>query len=261
GAFVPVNCGAIPEHLMESELFGHVKGAFTGADRDRSGLFQTAEGGTLFLDEIGELPLALQPKLLRAIETGEVRRVGGVAPERLEVRIVAATHRELDLAVQEGSFREDLYWRINVLRLEVPPLRERTADIPLLVEHTLSGVGKHSGLELRVSPAALAALVEYSWPGNVRQLRTVLERAATFREGSEIDLADLPPEIRRAGERVETVCSAAKREITLAEMEREYIFEVLRRTEGNKSRAAEWLGIPRRTLYRRLEEYGAGPEV
>ncbi|MBW3630128.1 MAG: sigma-54 dependent transcriptional regulator [Gemmatimonadetes bacterium] len=261
GALVTVNSGAIPEHLMESELFGHVKGAFTGADHDRSGLFQAADGGTLFLDEIGELPLALQPKLLRAIETGEVRRVGGVASELLDVRIIAATHRELGRAVQEGTFREDLYWRINVLHLEVPPLRERPGDIPLLVDHVLSRARQRGALDVRVSAPALSALVKYSWPGNVRQLRGVLERASTFCEGAEVCVDDLPPELRRAGETVEHVRSAAERELTLAELEREYVLEVLRRTGGQKSRAADWLGIPRRTLYRRLEEYGKVPEV
>ncbi|HZG43824.1 MAG TPA: sigma 54-interacting transcriptional regulator, partial [Longimicrobium sp.] len=247
--------------LMESELFGHVKGAFTGADHDRSGLFQAAEGGTLFLDEIGELPLALQPKLLRAIDTGEVRRVGGVASELLDVRIVAATHRELGRAVQEGSFRDDLYWRINVLHLEIPPLRDRPGDIPLLVDHVLSRAATHRrGLDVRVSAPALSALVKYSWPGNVRQLRGVLERASTFCEGDEVGVDDLPPELRRAGQAVEHVRCAAERELTLAELEREYVLEVLRRTGGQKSRAADWLGIPRRTLYRRLEEWN-GPGV
>jgi two-component system, NtrC family, response regulator AtoC len=260
--FVPVNCGAIPDHLMESELFGHRKGAFTGADRDKRGLFQAAHGGTLFLDEIGELPLALQPKLLRVIESGEVRPVGAVVPEHVDVRIVAATHRDLEGAVEAGEFREDLYWRINVLHLEVPPLRERPTDIPLLVEHFCSklqppgnGLEPVAG-EFCVTPTALAALVEFPWPGNVRQLRSVIERSLTFAEAGEVDLDDLPGDIRRAAQSTSRVRSAADRQLTLAELEREYIYEVLRRTGGNKSKASEWLGVPRRTLYRRLEEFG-----
>jgi DNA-binding NtrC family response regulator len=254
--FVPVNCGAIPDHLMESELFGHVKGAFTGADRDRAGLFQAADGGTLFLDEIGELPLALQPKLLRVIEYGEIRRVGATAPETVDVRILAATHRDLESAVKEGTFREDLFWRINVLILDVPPLRERPTDIPLLVEHFCSEVQSATGGPERcVSPAALATLIEFPWPGNVRQLRSVIHRALTFTDSSEIHLDDLPAELRLAGQSAHRVNDAADRQLPLEELEREYVLEVLRRTGGNKKKAAEWLGMPRRTLYRRLEAF------
>jgi DNA-binding NtrC family response regulator len=256
GTFLPVNCGAIPEHLMESELFGHVKGAFTGADRDRAGLFQAADGGTLFLDEIGELPLALQPKLLRVIEHGEVRPVGAVTADHVKVRILAATHRDLESDVREGVFREDLFWRINVLTLDVPALRERPTDIPLLVEHFCNLVQeKDGGAERCVSPAALATLIEFPWPGNVRQLRSVIERALTFADADEVDLEDLPGELRRAGEGVQRVRDAAERQLTLTELEREYVLEVLRRTGGNKKKAAEWLGLPRRTLYRRLDAY------
>ena len=256
-AFVPVNCGAIPEHLMESELFGHVRGAFTGADREREGLLQVADGGTLFLDEIGELPRPLQPKLLRAIEQGEVRKVGAIAPEQVDVRIVAATHRDLEAAVQDQTFRDDLFWRINVLSLDVPPLRERPTDIPLLVEHFCAAAPLRHGEEERcVSPNALAALVEYPWPGNVRQLRSVIERALTFTDAPEIDLDDLPEEVRSTSTRKARVQDAADRRLSLADLEREYIDEVLERTGGNKKRASEWLGLPRRTLYRRLESRG-----
>jgi DNA-binding NtrC family response regulator len=261
-----VNCGAIPDQLLESELFGHVKGAFTGAGSDKLGLFHAAHGGTLFLDEIGELPLALQPKLLRAIETGEVRRVGEVRSRRLDVRIVAATHRELEAEVEEGRFREDLYWRLRVLHLEIPPLRERPEDVPALVEGYLQRArarGRRS-----VSPEAMAVLADYDWPGNVRQLLNTLESVLVFTPGHEIGPDDLPPEIRRATGNRAVVRSAAERELTLGELERDYIFEVLRRTGGNKTRAAEMLGLPRRTLYRRLDEYaaegrseGAGPGV
>ena len=252
-----VNCGAIPDPLLESELFGHVKGSFTGATGDKRGLFQAADGGTLFLDEIAELPLSLQPKLLRVLETGEVRRVGEVQSRRYDVRIVAATNRDLAAEVEEGRFREDLYWRLRVLQLEVPPLRERATDVPLLISAYL---GRAAGTPLagkRLSPAAVGLLADYHWPGNVRQLLNTLESVLVFAPGPEIGPADLPEEIRRASGNREVIRSAAERGLGLAELERDYIFEVLRRAGGNKTRAADLLGIPRRTLYRRLDEYAA----
>lgn len=256
--FLPVNCGALPETLLESELFGHARGAFTGADRAKPGLFEAADGGTLFLDEIGDLPLALQPKLLRALESGEIRRVGEVEARPVEVRIVAATHQDLEAAVQAGQFREDLYWRLHVLHLDVPPLRERLDDIPLLVEHGLNRIARRIGVDPppTVHPQALELLGSCPWPGNVRQLFGALERAVVFAAGREIRVEDLPPSVRRGSDRVERISRAADQELSLADLEREYVLEVLRRVEGNKSRAAEWLGIPRRTLYRRLAEYG-----
>lgn len=259
GAFVPVNCGALPDHLLESELFGHARGAFTGADRETTGLLEAAHGGTLLLDEIAELPLALQPKLLRALESGEVRRVGEVEPRVVDVRILAATHRDLEKRVDAGEFREDLFWRLNVLRLEVPALRERPADIPLLVDAFLAEVGeRHGERPPAISGDALAVLVAFHWPGNVRQLFNALERAVAFADGPGIGLEDLPRDVRTTGRSVAILRQAADREATMAELERDYIFEILERTGGNKTRAAEILGIPRRTLYRRLEEYGAG---
>ena len=251
-----VNCGAIPDQLLESELFGHARGAFTGATAEKQGLFQAAHRGTLFLDEIGELPLALQPKLLRAIETGEVRRVGETQSRAFDVRIVAATHRDLAAEVEEGRFREDLYWRLRVLHLEVPPLRERPGDVPLLVDFFLRRAGGSGGGKT-LAPAAVALLAEHPWPGNVRQLLNTLEAVLVFAPGSEIGPEDLPDEIRRASGNREVIRSAADRGLTLAELERDYIFEILRRAGGNKTRAAEILGIPRRTLYRRLDEYAA----
>ncbi len=257
GPFVPVNCGALPGHLLESELFGHVRGAFTGADRAKEGLFEAADGGTLLLDEIAELPTPLQPKLLRALEAGEIRRVGGVEPVTVDVRIIAATHRDIEALTAEGEFREDLFWRLNVLRLDVPPLRERVADIPLLAEAFLADVAdRDASLPRRVSPAALAILVQFPWPGNVRQLFSVLERAVAFGDGAEIGPEDLPEEVRSGGRAATIVQESAARDASLAEVERDYILEILHRTGGNKTRAAELLGIPRRTLYRRLEEYG-----
>ncbi len=252
-----VNCGAIPDSLLESELFGHVRGAFTGAASDKRGLFQAADGGTLFLDEIGELPLSLQPKLLRVLETGEVRRVGEVQSRRYDVRIVAATNRDLSVEVEEGRFREDLYWRLRVLQLEVPPLRERPADVPLLVAEYLRRSATTPLGRRTLAPAAVELLTDYHWPGNVRQLLNTLESVLVFVPGTEIGPEDLPEEIRRSSGNREVIRSAAERGLRLAELERDYIFEVLRRAGGNKTRAAEMLGIPRRTLYRRLDEYAA----
>lgn len=255
--FVPVNCGAIPDHLLESELFGHIRGAFTGAESDKLGLFEAADGGTLFLDEIAELPLPLQTKLLRAVQSGEIRRVGETEPRHVQVRLLAATHRDLEARVKTGEFREDLYYRINVLRLEVPPLRERIIDVPLLAERHLALVAEREGRRpLRFSQGAISALVAHSWPGNVRELLNVVERAAIMVHSDTIGVDDLPESLRSALGREEPIQAAAERERTLAEMEREYILAVLRRVGGNRSRAAQVLGVPRRTLYRRLEEYG-----
>jgi transcriptional regulator with PAS, ATPase and Fis domain len=253
-----VNCAALPENLLESELFGHTQGAFTGADREKPGLFEAAHTGTLFLDEIAELPLALQPKLLRALEYGEVRRVGANAPRNLDVRVIAATNRVLEEEVTENRFREDLFWRLNVLHLHVPPLRERPADIPLLAEH-FAALASHNGqaatdTHLRISPDAMATLTAYPWPGNVRELRNAIERASTLATSDELRPDDLPARIREAGRAVALVSDASHRQLSLKDLERAYIAEVLRQTGGNKSRAAEILGLDRKTLYRKLEE-------
>jgi DNA-binding NtrC family response regulator len=256
-SMVAINCGAIPAHLLESELFGHMRGSFTGADRDKPGLFELADGGTLFLDEVGELPPALQPKLLRVLESGEFRRVGDSQTRRAQVRTIAATHRNLAADVRAGKFRGDLYFRIHVLHVDVPALREHAGDIPLIAERFLAAVAAREGREeIRLSAAALAAMVAYAWPGNVRELRNVVERCAILAPGSEITLDDLPEEIRGASRDIGLIRSASERRLSLQEMEREYTLEVLRREGGNKSRVAEVLGVPRRTLYRRLLEYG-----
>jgi DNA-binding NtrC family response regulator len=249
GRFVAVNCAALPENLLESELFGHEKGAFTGADREKQGLLEAAHGGTLFLDEVTELPASLQPKLLRALEEGEVRRLGATRARTFDVRFVAATNHDIEKQVDEGRFRSDLYWRLHVLHIHVPPLRERTADIPLLVEHFLAGRSS--------SPDALAVLTAYPWPGNVRELRNALERAATLAAGPEIRAQDLPPRIRDAGTAAVRISDASRRNLPLRDLERAYILEVLRQTGGNKSRAADILGLDRKTLYRKLDEYRA----
>jgi DNA-binding NtrC family response regulator len=246
-AFVAVNCAALPDDLLESELFGHERGAFSGAVKDKPGLFEAADGGVLFLDEIGDLPLPLQPKLLRALESGEIRRVGSTNTRIVATRVIAATNKDLEALVREGKFREDLFWRLNVLSIHVPALRERPADIALLVEHFAGG--------LTVSPEAMARLTAHPWPGNVRELRNVLERAITLRPGAAIALEDLPPAIATR-ERDELLATGAQQDVPLRDVERSYILMVLERTGGNKSRAAEILGLDRKTLYRKLDEFG-----
>jgi DNA-binding NtrC family response regulator len=253
GSFVAVNCAALPENLLESELFGYARGAFTGADREKPGLLETAHRGTLFLDEVTELPAALQPKLLRALEEGEVRRLGSTQPRRFDVRFVSATNRDVDQQVADGRFRDDLYWRLHVLHVHLPPLRDRAADIPLLAEHFLAG---HA-----IQREAINLLGAYPWPGNVRELRNALERAVALARTGQVTVQDLPPRIREAGGAVDRVTDASRRTLPLRELEREYILEVLRQTGGNKSRTAEILGLDRKTLYRKLEEYGRGTEA
>jgi DNA-binding NtrC family response regulator len=250
--FVAANCAAIPDSLLESELFGHEKGAFTGADREKPGLFESAHGGTLFLDEVAELPAALQPKLLRALEGGEIRRVGATRARTVDVRLVAATNRDLEREVADGRFRQDLFWRLNVLHIHLPPLRERPADVPLLARHFLGGRA--------IAPDAMALLAAYPWPGNVRELRNAIERATTLAHGPEIRAEDLPPRIREAGRTAALVADASRRQSTLRDLEREYIHEILRQVGGNKSRAAEILGLDRKTLYRKLDDYGGSGE-
>ncbi|MEW6130657.1 MAG: sigma-54 dependent transcriptional regulator [Acidobacteriota bacterium] len=258
GAFVPVNCAAIPTDLIEAELFGHTGGAFTGAKQARAGLFESAEGGTLFLDEIGELPLAVQPKLLRVLQEGTARRVGADREREINVRVIAATNRDLEKEVEENRFREDLYWRLNVIHLHIPPLRERPFDIPLLVEHFLNKIAMvNHATPVNVSPEALAVLTAYEWRGNARELENALERAVALAEGTTLTPADLPERIRSSGHTAQLLTQAKEKRLTMYELEREYILETLRLTGGNKSRAAELLGFDRRTLHRKLDEYRA----
>lgn len=257
GEFVAVNCAAIPAELVESELFGHTGQAFTGARAARAGLFESADGGTIFLDEIGELPLGIQPKLLRTIQEGTIRRVGDSREKTIDVRVVAATNRDLEQEVRENRFREDLYWRLNVIQLHVPPLRERAFDVPLLVEYFLQKSARGKSAPLEISPEALALLTAYSWQGNVRELENTIERAVALARGAVLTPDDLPDRIKTGGSSSIVLAKAKSRRLTLVELEREYILEILRETGGNKSKAAEILGLDRKTLYRKLDEYRA----
>jgi len=257
-AFVAVNCAAIPENLLESELFGHARGAFTGADRARRGLFVEADGGTLFLDEIGELPLALQAKLLRALQEEEVRPVGESKPRHVDVRVLAATARDLEGEVRSGRFREDLFYRLDVLRVRVPPLRERREDIPLLVDHFLASFAAALGKPVReLADDALAKLVAYPWPGNVRELENVIERAVILVRGERIGTRDLPPNVTAPAREAPPGGAAdfSLREARRA-CETQAIERALAATNGNRTHAARLLGISHRALLYKLKEYG-----
>lgn len=243
---VTINCAALPEALLESELFGHEKGAFTGAVSTKQGLFEVADGGTLFIDEIGELPGPLQAKLLRVLEDGSLRRVGSIKERRVNVRLLAATNRDMAAEVREGRFREDLFYRINVMSLELPPLRDRHGDVPLLVAHFL-------GTDWQIEEDAMQLLEQYDWPGNIRQLHNATERAKILADDWTIRARDLPHDIAATSPSVEEPRINTD---DLSSIERSKIVEVLRREGGNKSRAARVLGIDRRKLYRLVEKYG-----
>jgi DNA-binding NtrC family response regulator len=254
GRFVAINCGALPEPLLESEIFGHVKGAFTGAGANKKGLFEEAHGGTLFLDEIGEMTPGLQVKLLRALQSGEVRPVGSTQVITVDARVVAATNRDLEPMICQGSFREDLFYRLNVIPITLPPLRERREDIPLLAEHFLARFAQRQGRVLRLSAAATERLLRYAWPGNVRELENAMERLAILARDETIEPGDLPSHVG-AGLALGTAPGLAA-EQTLAEAERAHIIQILERYGWNHSRAAEALGIGRTTLWRKLKDYG-----
>jgi two-component system response regulator AtoC len=260
GPFVPVNCGAIPDTLLESEFFGYVRGAFTGADRDRGGLFEAAHGGTLFLDEVGELPTNLQVKLLRALQEGEIRRLGGSESRKVDVRVIAATNRDLESFVQQGDFREDLYYRLAVVPIHLPPLSRRKEEIPDLVYHFLERHRERLGVKVEsVSPEAMEALLGYPWPGNIRELENLLERVTVLADGTEIRAADLPEDILHpAPERSPLDFSdddlSVKRHS--AELERVLIQRALERTGGNKTQAADLLELSPRALRYKIRDYG-----
>jgi len=254
-AFVPVNCTALSESLLESELFGHARGAFTGAIAAKRGLFEMADGGTLFLDEIGDMGPKMQAQLLRTLQDGEVRPVGGAESIKVDVRLVCATNRDLEAEVKAGRFREDLYFRINVVTVKLPPLRERPGDIPILVAHFLAKVARREGrTEASMSREALDMLCRYGWPGNVRELENAVERAMAVAKGNVILPSDLPVEVY--GVAAPGPSGIIDDRPTLAELERRYIALVLSECTGNKKKAAEKLGIDRRTLYRALERSG-----
>ncbi len=254
-AFVPVNCTALSESLLESELFGHARGAFTGAIAAKRGLFEMADGGTLFLDEIGDMGPKMQAQLLRTLQDGEVRPVGSSESIKVDVRLVCATNRDLDAEVKAGRFREDLYFRINVVTVKLPPLRDRAGDIPILVAHFLAKVARREGrAEASMSREALDMLCRYGWPGNVRELENAVERAVAVAKGNVILPSDLPVEVY--GVAAPAPGGIIDDRPTLAELERRYIALVLSECSGNKKKAAEKLGIDRRTLYRALERSG-----
>jgi two-component system response regulator AtoC len=263
GSFVALNCGAIPENLLESELFGHVKGAFTGADRERAGLFEEASGGTLFLDEIGEMPATLQVKLLRSLQEGEVRRVGENRPRTVDVRILAATNIDIDEQIREDHFRRDLYYRIAVVTIHLAPLRQRREEIPLLVNHFISAYNERLRLKVRgIDPDAMKLLLEYHWPGNVRELENTIERALVLTDRDRIAADDLPGHIRvpippmDEADLGEDELSVKKH---TAALEKRLIQKAIARTGGNKTRAADLLDLSARALLYKMRDYGLEP--
>jgi DNA-binding NtrC family response regulator len=249
--FVVVNCGALQESLLESELFGHEKGAFTGAVRTREGLAEAAHGGTLFLDEVGEMSLGIQAKLLRFLESGDVRRVGSNRTQHVDVRVVAATNRLLAEEVKAGRFREDLYYRLRVFSIEAPPLRDRASDVPMLVAHFLESIRGLGQGPFKIDADAMEAVRRYAWPGNVRELRNAVERMMLLAEGGQVTVACLPPEVARTT----SPDRLAADELNLEKVERHLILRALRETGGRKTEAAERLGISLRTLYNKLQQY------
>ena len=265
GAFVAVNCGAIPPELIESELFGHIKGAFTGAGQDRPGLFEAADGGTIFLDEIGEMPLNVQVRLLRVLQERAIKPVGGVHERRIDCRVLAATNRDLRQEVEAGRFREDLFYRLNVIQLELPPLRRRgSGDIRLLIEHYLERYGARMGRQMEgVEARAMRALLDYSYPGNVRELQNIVERAVTLSRGPLIELDVLPYGLQeepvvRAAQEIELPQEGIELEVMVERLERTLIEKALERSDGVKTEAAKLLGIPYRSLRYRLDKYQMG---
>jgi transcriptional regulator with PAS, ATPase and Fis domain len=250
--FVVVDCGALPPTLAESELFGYVAGAFTGASRAKEGLIAAADGGILFLDEIGELPIELQPKLLRVLQEGEVRALGATQPSTVEVRVIAATHRDLKARVKEGTFREDLYFRLAVVTLKVPAVRDRREDIPLLARH-FAALSAGPKFDTTILPDAMDILLQYDWPGNVRELANAIERAVALNTNGPIRREDLPTVVQAS---THPSTASGNGSLSIAEAERHAIEHALKRANNNKIEAARLLGIGKTTLYRKLKEYG-----
>jgi DNA-binding NtrC family response regulator len=255
--FIPVDCGSLVPSLIESELFGYARGAFTGAIRAKDGLLAIAQGGTLFLDEVGELPVDLQAKLLRAIQEKEIRPIGSTKRLPINVRILAATNRDLEAGVAEGAFRRDLFFRLNVLTLKIPPLRDRKQDIPLLVEHFLDRMARSSGVSRTISEEALRALEQYDWPGNVRELENSIDRACALSSGPTIQTADLPSPVQNIHHRIPAEATAGPRIVPLCDMEKQVILRTIDQLKGDKLLAARLLGIGKTTLYRKLKEYSS----
>jgi DNA-binding NtrC family response regulator len=255
--FIPVDCGSLVPALIESELFGYARGAFTGAVRAKEGLLSIAQGGTIFLDEVGDLPVDLQAKLLRAIQEKEIRPVGSTKRLPINVRILAATNRDLEEAVAEGTFRRDLYFRLNVLTLKIRPLRERKQDIPLLVDHFLDRLARTSGVTRSMSNEAMRALEAYDWPGNVRELENSIDRACALSSGPTIQTADLPSPVQNLHNRIPQEAANGPRIVPLAAMEKQVILKTIDQLKGDKLLAARLLGIGKTTLYRKLKEYAA----
>ncbi|HEY6770332.1 MAG TPA: sigma-54 dependent transcriptional regulator [Candidatus Sulfotelmatobacter sp.] len=253
--FIPVDCGSLVPTLIESELFGYVKGAFTGANQAKDGLMAIAEGGTIFLDEVGELPVDLQAKLLRAIQEKEIRPVGSTRRIPINIRILAATNRDLELAVTQGAFRRDLFFRLNVLSLRIPPLRERRQDIPLLIGHFLDRMVRSSGQEKILSDEALKSMLAYDWPGNVRELENCLERTCAFTSGPLLHTTDLPREIAKLPGADISHGNGHRKIVPMAELERLSILSAIAELKGDKLQAARMLGIGKTTLYRKLKDY------
>ena len=260
GSLVPVNCASIPESLMESELFGHVKGAFTGADKDKKGLFEVAQGGTLFLDEIGDIPIALQPKLLRVLQESEIRPIGGAAAKTINVRVVAATSKDLEAEMAVGQFREDLFYRLNVVPIQLPPLRNRSEDIPLLCQFFINRFNETLGSRIQnVSPAAMAALIQYDWPGNIRELENAIERAIVLADGTTLEIENFafaasdPSKVRTD---VSGGYDGFSLKVARAELEARMIRKALAATEGNRTHAASLLEISHPSLLSKMKLYG-----
>jgi transcriptional regulator with PAS, ATPase and Fis domain len=261
-AFIAINCAALPESLLESELFGHVKGAFTGAETDKRGLFEEADGGTCFLDEIGDMALPTQAKLLRVLQSGEIRPVGASITKRVDVRVIAATNRDLVEAVANHAFREDLYFRLNVIQIRVPPLRERKEALPGLIHLFLERFNREYGKHVQhISEPAQVLLRDYAYPGNVRELESIIAHAVIMAEGPRIEAADLPEQMHGGGYRPNLALphlvagSAEDRIPTLEEVERDLIAMALEKLHGNQTEAAKRLGISRSTLWRKMKEY------
>ncbi len=264
GPFIPVNCAAIPAGLLESELFGHTRGAFTGAVAARAGMFQLADGGSIFLDEVGETSAALQTKLLRVLQDGNVRPVGADEPTRVDVRVIAATNKDMTREVTRGAFREDLFYRLQVVPVAVPPLRERRSDIPLLVAHFVEKLNRSAERPVRISHEAMTALLDYEWPGNVRELERCLERIVILAEGAEVGVGHLPAAItsvvRKTSPEPQLTANGVDLRRAVAEFEIGLIEQALRRTRGNKQAAARLLGLKRTTLVAKMQRREMAPE-